>query len=167
MSFTRHRASLHLLRAACVGLFVWIPWMAHLAEGRGSLPSTLGWVLLDLAELAALVTTARLLYHHDERTASAAIVSATLLTSDAVIDVLTSAQGSQQVLALAMAAMVEIPLALLCCSIAAMVQARWQAGEFGQPSRVRSSATGLGSNGSYAAPQLTAPLRQLARPGVR
>lgn len=166
MSFTRQRASLHLLRAACVGLFVWIPWMAHLAEGRGSLPSTLGWVLLDLAELAALVTTARLLHHHDERTASAAIVSATLLMSDAAIDVLTSAPGSQQVLALAMAAMVEIPLALLCCSIAAMVQARGQATwEHSQPARVGSLATG--SNGSYAAPHFTAPLRELARSGMR
>lgn len=164
MILARHQASLHTLRLACVGLLVWIPWMAHVARGQGSISSTLGWVVLDVAELAALFTTARLLHHRDERVANAAMVSAALLISDASIDLVTSAQGPQQVLALAMAAIVEIPLALLCCWIATVIAGQATGGHSG-PSAVRSLSTGAWAAGADAAAHFTVMLPQLARLG--
>ncbi len=106
------------MRVACVGLLAWIPAMGYLGRGHGAWSGTLGWMALDLAELAALVTMARLLRRPDARVDGAAVVSAALLIGDAVVDVFTSTPGAPQALAVAMAVLVESPLALLCCWIA-------------------------------------------------
>ncbi len=106
------------VRVACVGLLAWIPAMGYLGRRQAPWSGTLGWMAFDVAELAALVATARLLRQHDKRVAASAGLSAALLLGDAVVDMVISAPGTPRALAVAMAALVELPLALLCCSIA-------------------------------------------------
>lgn len=106
------------MQAACVGLLAWIPVMCYLGRGQEPWSGMLGWVALDVVELAALSTTARLLRRHDHRVVTAAAVTAALLLGDAAIDLLTSEPGAPRVMAAAMAVLVEVPLALLCCGVA-------------------------------------------------
>ncbi|MCR6484154.1 hypothetical protein M8542_15130 [Amycolatopsis sp. OK19-0408] len=101
-----------------------LPWIAVLAT---TLPDTavaqhwrLAWTGFDAAEALGLLVTAWLLARTDPRAPLAATATATLLLADAWFDVTTA--GSDVGLSLLMAAL-EVPLALVCLSVARAVPA--------------------------------------------
>ncbi|MGD0700729.1 MAG: hypothetical protein ABSA02_12685 [Trebonia sp.] len=103
------------LVALAAGGFL-LPWIAVLAV---ALPATaqaqhwgLAWIGLDSAEAAAALVTALLLSRGDRRASLPAAAGGALLLVDAWFDVCTSSPGAEHVLALAEAALVEIPLAI-------------------------------------------------------
>ncbi|GAA4632998.1 hypothetical protein GCM10023196_068790 [Actinoallomurus vinaceus] len=105
-----------------------VPWLFVLAS---SLPATataahwpIAWVGLDTLEALALITTGVLVTRRDSRGCLTAMVTATLLAVDAWFDVSTAAPGADQVTAVAMAACLEIPLAVLCTVLALRVLPR-------------------------------------------
>jgi len=103
------------LAALAVGGFL-LPWIAVLAT---TLPATaqaqhwaLAWTGLDGAEAAAALATAALLTRGDRRASLPAAAGGTLLLIDAWFDVCTSAPGAGHAMALAEAALIEVPLAV-------------------------------------------------------
>ena len=106
-------------RAGLVALAVGgvlLPWMVVLGV---VLPATaqaqhwaLAWTGLDGAEAAAALVTALLLSRGDRRASLSAAAGGTLLLVDAWFDVCTSAPGTDHAMALAEAALAEIPLAI-------------------------------------------------------
>lgn len=103
------------LVALAVGGFL-LPWIVVLGA---VLPATaqaqhwaLAWTGLDGAEAAAALATALLLSRGDQRASLPAAAGGTLLLIDAWFDVCTSAPGADHAMALAEAALVEIPLAI-------------------------------------------------------
>jgi hypothetical protein len=102
----------HWLAGAGIAM---IPWILLL---RWRLPETkvvdgwsTAWVGLDAMEAAGLLATGVLLIRGSDRYQLGAIATAMLLVVDAWFDLTTSAAGSEQLAALAMAAGAEIPLA--------------------------------------------------------
>lgn len=105
----------------CCGVAV-LPWLLVLA---GSLPGTTRvshwdtvWIGLDVLEALGLVTTGCLVLRRDPRRCLPAAATAALLVVDVWVDVTTSASGTELVTAVAMAAVVELPLAALCTVLA-------------------------------------------------
>jgi hypothetical protein len=95
---------------------VLLPWIVVLGA---VLPATaqaqhwaLAWTGLDGAEAAAALVTALLLSRGDRRASLSAAAGGTLLLIDAWFDVCTSAPGTEHAMALAEAALAEIPLAI-------------------------------------------------------
>lgn len=103
------------LVALAVGGFL-LPWIGVLAS---VLPASaqaqhwaLAWTGLDGAEAVAALVTAILLYRGDQRASLSAGAGGTLLLLDAWFDLCTTAPGAEHAMALAEAALVEIPLAV-------------------------------------------------------
>lgn len=99
-----------------------VPWMLVLAR---TLPQSTevsnwatAWIGLDVMLAAGLTGTGLLLRRRDARVVPVAAATAALLVMDAWFDVTTSA-GSEQALALLLAAGVELPLAVACAAVAA------------------------------------------------
>jgi hypothetical protein len=99
-----------------------IPWLFVLAS---QLPAATlashwpaAWVGLDSLEALGLLSTGLLLARRDGRYRLTAAATAALLVTDAWFDVLTSAPGRDQLIALAMAACPELPVAALCAVLA-------------------------------------------------
>ncbi|MEV5708609.1 hypothetical protein [Actinoallomurus sp. NPDC052274] len=99
-----------------------LPWLFVLAT---SLPATataahwqVAWVGFDTLEALAFVTTGVLVIRRDARACLTAMVTATLLVADAWFDVSTAAPGADQVTAVMMAALLEIPLAVFSVVLA-------------------------------------------------
>ncbi|MGV8967558.1 MAG: hypothetical protein ACOH2F_14925 [Cellulomonas sp.] len=116
----------HLARAFFIAAAVTVPWTVYLAI---TLPRHytahhywLGWFGFDVALLVILAVTGRALLHGDAAASRYAAVAATMLVVDAWFDVLNAATRTEQLVALAMALLVELPLAYVCWRIA-----RWQA----------------------------------------
>jgi hypothetical protein len=91
-----------------------IPWLAYLAA---ALPAAANaahwdavWVGFDSAEAAGLLATGVLLRLGDARRSLTAAVTATLLGVDAWFDCGTAAPGADRLVAVSMAAGLEIPL---------------------------------------------------------
>lgn len=101
--------------ALAVGGFL-LPWIvvlgAVLPASAQARHWALAWTGLDGAEAAAALVTAMLLYRGDRRAGLAAAAGGTLLLLDAWFDVCTSASGAEHAMALAEAALAEIPLAI-------------------------------------------------------
>ncbi|WP_242906153.1 hypothetical protein [Actinomadura terrae] len=100
-----------------------VPWMWALAR---RLPSTTqvshwstAWVGLDLMLAAGLLGTGVLLTRRDPRHGPVAAATGALLVADAWFDVMTASSGADRALAVALAAGIEIPLAILCGMLAA------------------------------------------------
>jgi hypothetical protein len=100
-----------------------IPWLVVLAT---YLPATTrvydwstAWVGLDSLEALGLLSTGLLLIKRDARYCLTAAATATLLLVDAWFDVTTSAPGPDRMLAIAMAALVELPVCAVCAALAA------------------------------------------------
>ena len=96
---------------------VLIPWIVYLGF---SLPSRqvsrhydIAWVGFDALELVALGATGYFAFRHSRYLALFAAAAATLLVVDAWFDVLTSTRR-QVPIAIALAVLVEIPLAAVC-----------------------------------------------------
>jgi hypothetical protein len=99
-----------------------LPWLAVLAT---TLPATAeaphwqaAWVGLDALEAACLLTTGTLAARGDPRHALAAAATAALLVVDAWFDTTTAPAGGELAAAVAMAVLVELPLATLCARLA-------------------------------------------------
>lgn len=99
-----------------------VPWLVVLAVG---LPTTttashwaLAWVGLDSMEALGLIATGVLTLRRDPRRSVVAAATAMLLVVDAWFDVTTAAAGSDFGSALAMALGAELPLALICATLA-------------------------------------------------
>ncbi|WP_345365738.1 hypothetical protein [Actinoallomurus liliacearum] len=99
-----------------------LPWLFVLAT---SLPATataahwrVAWVGFDMLEALSFVTTGALVIRRDARACLTAMVTATLLVADAWFDVSTAAPGADQVTAVAMAVLLEIPLAVFSVVLA-------------------------------------------------
>lgn len=114
----------HLARAFFVAAAVTVPWTIFVAI---SLPRHytahhywLGWFGFDVALIAALAITGRSLMRGDVVAHRYATIAATLLVVDAWFDVLNAATTTEQLVAVAMAALVELPLAYVCWRIAWM-----------------------------------------------
>ncbi len=113
----------HLAAPAMVlGGLLLVPWILYLA---GALPHTtrarnwsLMWTGLDIAEAVGLVLTGVLLWRRSPYQALPAAFTSALLAADAWIDVTTSAPGHARALAIAMAALVELPGAIACLVLA-------------------------------------------------
>lgn len=108
-----------------------IPWLIALAA---VLPSTAtarhwgaAWAGLDAMEAVGLLTTGVLLRRQDERGRLTAIATATLLTADAWLDVMTAGAGSSQLIAVAMAVLAELPIAAACIAAALRRPRKWPA----------------------------------------
>jgi hypothetical protein len=106
------------LIAAGAGL---VPWLVVLAM---SLPGSaraahwgVAWVGLDGLEAVGLLATGWLLTRQDERCSLAAAITATLVLVDAWFDV-TTASGPAEITAVVMASCVEVPVSLLCATVA-------------------------------------------------
>ncbi len=115
---TRRRLGMALIAA---GLAM-MPWLVVLAA---TLPATAravhwsaAWVGLDASEGCALLATGVLLIRQDARCSLTAAVTATLVLTDAWFDVLTSQPGAAQIMALVLATCVEIPVTVLCATLA-------------------------------------------------
>ena len=99
-----------------------LPWLVVLAT---TLPGTatadhwaLAWTGLDCLEAAGLISTGVLLRRGDPRRCLTAAATAVLLLCDAWFDTTTSAPGAQFGSAVAMAVLVELPLACCCVRLA-------------------------------------------------
>jgi hypothetical protein len=99
-----------------------VPWLAVLAiwlpaSTRAWHWST-AWVGLDGLEGAGLFLTGWLARRQDPHRGLAAAGTAVLLTVDAWFDITTSAPGTSLIIAVAMAAAAELPLAAVCAVLA-------------------------------------------------
>jgi hypothetical protein len=94
-----------------------VPWLAVLAV---TLPSAtrVAWVGLDSLEALGLIATGVLVRRGDRRRCLAAAATATLLLVDAWFDVTTATGGSALAESVAMAVLAEIPMAVICATIA-------------------------------------------------
>ncbi|MEV7601759.1 hypothetical protein AB0O91_30790 [Kitasatospora sp. NPDC089797] len=95
-----------LPRLAALGL---LPWLMLLAVGHET-----AWVVLDLAEFAALLSLDALLLRRSAAAPWAGGAVALLLAGDALADIACAGPGHAALAALAMACCVELPLAAVC-----------------------------------------------------
>ena len=114
--------STHLARAFFLAAAVAVPWTIFVAI---ALPRHytahhywLGWFGFDVALIVVLAITGRSLMRGHLAAHRYATVAATMLVVDAWFDVLNAATSSEQLVAVAMAALVELPLAYVCWRIA-------------------------------------------------
>lgn len=95
-----------------VVLAIILPASARAAHWR------VAWVGLDGMEGLGLLATGLLLIRQDTRCSLTAAVTATLVLVDGWFDVTTAAPGLSEITALAMAVCIEIPVSLLCATLA-------------------------------------------------
>ncbi len=99
-----------------------LPWLFVLALGLPSSTTaahwSAAWIGLDALEALALIGTGVLAIRADRHVAVASGATAALLVVDAWFDVMTAAPGADFTSALAMALLIELPLAALCAVLA-------------------------------------------------
>jgi len=117
-----------LARALVVAGFGMIPWLVLLAiqlpASTVAVHWSTAWAGLDAMESAGLLATGTLLLRRDGRCCLAATVTGTLIFVDAWFDVTTSAAGLAQLTAIAMAALIEVPVSVLCAVLALRLSPR-------------------------------------------
>jgi len=105
-----------------------IPWLVLLAiqlpASTVAMHWSTAWAGLDAMEAASLLATGTLLLRRDDRCCLAATVTGTLIFADAWFDVTTSAPGPAQLTAIAMAALIEVPVSVLCAALALRLSSR-------------------------------------------
>jgi hypothetical protein len=118
-----------LARALILAGLGMIPWLVLLAielpASTVAVHWSTAWVGLDAMETIGLLATGTLLLRRDHRCCLAATVTATLIFVDAWFDVTTSAPGPAQLVAIAMAAFIEVPVSVLCAALALRVMHSW------------------------------------------
>ena len=99
-----------------------LPWIVVLGI---TLPTTvsarhwsLAWIGLDVMEIAALAVTGWLVLRRDIRVTIAAGAAVAFLCADAWFDIATAQPSWDFMQATVLAALVELPLAAICCAIA-------------------------------------------------
>src|SRR5262245_61867066 len=105
-----------------IGALVLLPWIAILVV---ALPSShraphwdIAWAGFDVGLVLALATVAITAWRRSPWFEGAATAAATLLLVDAWFDVLTSSSRAELALAVCEAALIELPLAVLCLALA-------------------------------------------------
>jgi hypothetical protein len=105
-----------------------IPWLVLLAiqlpASTVAVHWSTAWAGLDAMESVGLLATGTLLLRRDGRCCLAATVTGTLIFVDAWFDVTTSTPGLAQLIAIAMAAFIEVPVSVLCAALALRLSAR-------------------------------------------
>jgi hypothetical protein len=116
------RSARRLGRAFATAGLIMIPWVLYLSM---SLPKkamdshwALDWVGLDSCEALALFATGRFLKRADNRCTLTATAAAALLLTDAWFDVTATTPGGALAIAIAMAVFAEIPIAIVCTTLA-------------------------------------------------
>lgn len=108
-----------MLTAAGLAMLPWLFVLAVSLPGRATAQHWgVAWVGLDSLEALGLTCTGLLLRRRDPRASLTAAATATLLLVDAWFDMLTSAAGTERVIAVLMAGGVELPIAGLCVLLA-------------------------------------------------
>lgn len=109
-------------RAMVVAGVGMIPWLVVLAVTLPASPRAAhwpaAWIGLDSMEGLGLLATGLLLLRRDNRCCLTAAVTAALILTDAWFDVTTAAPGAALVMAIAMAACVELPVSVICAAVA-------------------------------------------------
>jgi hypothetical protein len=92
----------------------WIVYLAYTLPSRQVSPDNdIAWAGFDVMLLAGLASTGYFALRRSRYLATASIATATLLVVDAWFDIMTS-PGGQRVVAVALAVLVELPLAAVC-----------------------------------------------------
>jgi hypothetical protein len=100
-------------------LVPWTLWLAAtLPERHVARNFDVAWSGFDIALAVSLIATGYGLFKGAAWTQGVAAVAATLLVTDAWFDVLTSAPGAERMMAVAMAALAELPVAVACAMLA-------------------------------------------------
>jgi hypothetical protein len=116
---TAPRWASHVFVALGVVLVPWTLWLAAtLPEHHLARNFDVAWSGFDVALALSLIATGYGLYRGAAWTQGVAATAATLLVVDAWFDVLMSAPGEERMVALAMAAFAELPVALACAMLA-------------------------------------------------
>jgi hypothetical protein len=109
-------------RGLAVAGLAMIPWLVVLAV---TLPASAraahwpaAWIGLDSLEGLGLLATGLLLIRGDDRCCLTASATSALVLTDAWFDVTTASPGPALAMAIAMAACIEIPVSLICASVA-------------------------------------------------
>ncbi|MBW3086895.1 hypothetical protein KEM60_03124 [Austwickia sp. TVS 96-490-7B] len=123
---TRQQLSVVMLGSAAL-LLVWIPMLGVVLPAGAD--NDRWWQCWDLLELLALGVGGVLALRRSSSAVFFAVAAATLLLIDACVDVGTAwVDGSQLWRAVAMAAVAELPLTVLCVDLARQSAARYPAG---------------------------------------
>jgi hypothetical protein len=122
---------------ACWGVYLGATLHQHYLVRRWGL----AWTGLDVAEAAALLGTALLLWRRSVFAALAAASTSTLFLVDAWFDVVTSKQGVDNAMALSLAFFGELPLSVFC-AVVAVRAARGGSGASAEQRRRRPQGTG-------------------------
>jgi hypothetical protein len=92
----------------------WIVYLAYTLPSRQVSPDNdIAWAGFDVILLVGLASTGYFAFRRSRYLATASIATATLLVVDAWFDVMTS-PGGQRVVPVALAVLVELPLAAVC-----------------------------------------------------
>jgi hypothetical protein len=119
----QRRAALVALAAAAV-LVPWTLWLTRTLPSRYLVSNwDTTWIGFDVALLAALAAAGLATWRGHPASSTLCVLAATLLTCDAWFDVTTAAAGSDLVLSLLTAALVELPLAAALLTAAATERA--------------------------------------------
>jgi hypothetical protein len=104
-----------VLAAVAVALIPWTAWLAvRLPSRHVSSHWDVAWVGFDFALTALLATTGVALWKRSPLAPFTATAAATLLIMDAWFDIFTARSGDELGWAILAAALVELPLAVLC-----------------------------------------------------
>jgi hypothetical protein len=103
-----------------IGMGGWSAWLTVTLPHRHLTPNwNIAWGGFDVILAIALIATGISAWRGSAWFPTTAVATATLLVVDAWFDILTSAPGRELAQAIAMALVVEVPLAGLCLVIAA------------------------------------------------
>jgi hypothetical protein len=121
-----------------------LPWVVLLVV---ALPSAhraahwdIAWAGFDLALALLLLTVAVSAWRRSPWLEGAATATATLLFVDAWFDVLTASTRAEFIVSIGEAALVELPLAVLCLLLARAAQRRLRVPPLGRPASARHEA---------------------------
>lgn len=102
-----------------VGLGAWSAWLTVTLPHRHLTPNwNIAWGGFDVILAIGLITTGTTAWRGSDWFPTSAVATATLLVVDAWFDILTSHHGAELAQAIAMALIVELPLAALCLVMA-------------------------------------------------
>ena len=102
-----------------IGIIPWIVYLALTLPARQrSVDYDVAWVGYDAALAVVLAALAYCALRRKPATGAVAAVAATMLVVDAWFDVITTEKGEQLMFAIASAALLEIPLAIVCAWVA-------------------------------------------------
>jgi hypothetical protein len=114
-----------LFAAAAIILVPWVVFLARdLPSDHRSAHWDVAWAGFDVALALLLVGVALAAWRRSPWLEGAATAAATLLFVDAWFDILTSSSRSELIMAIAEAALVELPIAVLCVFLARSVERR-------------------------------------------